>query len=66
MHDATALVVQNDEHEQEPKRGGWHDEEIDGRKTAHMVPKATWFRKNVRPVCDGGFGCRIMYFETAA
>ena len=26
----------------------------------------TWFRRNVRQVCDGGFGCRIMYLETVA
>ena len=39
MHDATTLVVQDDEHEQEPKRGSRHDEEIDGRQTVHMVPK---------------------------
>jgi hypothetical protein len=41
MHDVTALVVQDDEHEQEPKRGSRHDEEIDRRQTAHMVPKGT-------------------------
>ena len=26
----------------------------------------TWFRRNVRQVCNGGFGCRIMYLETVA
>jgi len=26
----------------------------------------TWFRRNVRQVCDGDFGCRIMHLETAA
>ncbi len=25
-----------------------------------------WFRKNVRHVCDGGFGRRVMYLETVA
>ena len=39
MHNATAFVVPYDEHEQEPERGGRHDEKIDGRQTAHMVPK---------------------------
>ena len=29
MHDAAALVVQDDEHEQEPKGGGRHNEKID-------------------------------------
>ena len=66
MYDATALVVQDDEHEQEPKRSSRYDEEIDGRQTAHMVLKATWFRRNVRQVCDGGFGCRTMYLVTVA
>ncbi len=37
MHDATALVVQDDEHEQEPKRGSRHDEEIDRRQTTDVV-----------------------------
>ncbi len=60
MHNATAFVAQYDEHEQELKRGGRHDEEIDRRQTAHMVPK------EYPPGCDGGFGCRIMYLETAA
>ena len=39
MHDAATLVVQDDEHEQEPKRSSRYDEEIDRRQTAHMVPK---------------------------
>jgi len=37
MHDAPALVVQDDEHEQEPKRSSRYNEEIDGRQAAHMV-----------------------------
>ncbi len=66
MHDAATLVVQDDEHEQEPKRGGRHDEEIDRRQTADVVQKATCFRRNILQVRDGGFGCRIMYLETTA
>ncbi len=26
----------------------------------------TWFQKNVRQVCDSGFGRRVMYLETVA
>ncbi|NIA71362.1 hypothetical protein HBA54_22455 [Pelagibius litoralis] len=39
MHDVTALVLLNDEHEQEPEGGRQYDEEIDRCQTAHMVPK---------------------------
>jgi hypothetical protein len=28
MHDATAVVREDDQHEQQPTRRGWHDEEI--------------------------------------
>ncbi len=66
MHDATTLVVQDDEHEQEPKRSSRHNEKTPIRQTGHMVPKPTWFRSNVRQVYDGTFGCRVMYLETAA
>ncbi len=45
MHHAMAPLVQHDKHQQEPKRGSRHDEEIDRRQTTHMVPKATWFRR---------------------
>ena len=66
MHNATTLVVQDDEHQQEPKRGCRHDEEIDRRQKGHMVPKATCFRRNVRQVYDGTFGCRVIYLDTVA
>ena len=41
MHDAAALVVQDDEHEQEPKGGSRHNEKIDRRQATDVVPKAT-------------------------
>jgi len=39
MHDATALMMQDNEHEQETERRGRDDKEIYGYHTAYVVPK---------------------------
>jgi hypothetical protein len=42
MHDAPPFVREDDENEQEPGRGGRHDEEIciDSRRTMYLVTVA--------------------------
>jgi hypothetical protein len=37
VYDAATLMRQNDQHEEESTRGGWHDEEIRGRDPADMI-----------------------------
>ena len=58
MHDPTTLVMQVDEHEQEPERCSWGDEEINGCQPPE------WLRRNVRWVGDGGLERRAMSFKT--
>ena len=37
VHDAAALMLQDNEHEQDPERRGWHDEEVNLCQAFHMV-----------------------------
>ena len=37
MQDPAALMLQNDEHEQDPERRGWHDKEINRCQTFQVV-----------------------------
>jgi hypothetical protein len=60
MHDATALVMQDDEHEQGAKVA------LGTTKKSADAKQPTWLRRNVRQVCDGDFGGRGMYLDTAA
>jgi hypothetical protein len=39
MHDPPALVVQHDEHEEKPERGGRQDKEIDGCQAIRVIPQ---------------------------
>lgn len=37
VHDAATMMRQNDQHEEESTRGGWHDEEIGGCDLGDMI-----------------------------
>ena len=37
VHDVSALVREDHEHEQEPAGGGWHDEEIGSRDLLEVI-----------------------------
>ena len=61
MHDAAALVVQDDEHQQEPKGGSRHNEKIDSRQAADVVlkecpPGLRWRRSTTGHVGGNGPG----------
>jgi hypothetical protein len=39
VHDAAALMLQDNEHEQDPERNGRHDEEVNRCQAFQMVPQ---------------------------
>jgi hypothetical protein len=58
--DASPVVRQDHEDEQDLEQHCGHDEEVHGDE----APR--WFARKVRQVCDGGFRWRTTYLETAA
>ena len=60
VSDASSIVREEDQYEQETVGHGRDDEEIGRHDLADVI------RKNVRQVCDGGWRRRPMYFATVA
>ncbi len=44
----------------------WRPRRRQNHRRKPIVRHATWFSRNVRHVCEGGFGWRGMYLDTAA
>jgi len=58
VDEASTVVSEDDEYEEQPKRNRRHDD-----RSAAIIWLA-WLARKVRHVWDGGRGCRRMYLAT--